>query len=337
MGLINKALALFTTIITFISGFLGMTPDNEITKVDNFRVTTYIRGDYAQSPDSIHAEDFDIITDVIIFECATFDNKGNVNVEEEKLETVLNNVRNAIGDREVHINLNLIGPRGYTDSTDWNEQMKVQSDEHNKAFRSGVLEDNIVAVLEEYDFDGVHFDYEYPLSLKAWFYYNRFLVSLDKKLGDYTLSVAASVWNLDYTAKTIKAIDTFEIMTYDFLDEDGKHATYEGMIEQIKGLDLPLEKVNLGLPFYSRPTDLSAYWYGYNGCYNGIDENGWYHCPDTGKDFWFNTPDVIEAKTDYAINKGYGGVMIWHYNCDLPSSHEDSLTRAIGTAVKNNY
>ena len=68
--------------------------------------------------------------------------------------------------------------------------------------------------------------------------------------------------------------------------------------------------------------------------YNEIDENGWYHCPNTGKDFWFNTPDVIKAKTDYAINNGCGGVMIWHYNCDLPSTHEDSLLKAIGTAIK---
>ena len=39
-------------------------------------------------------------------------------------------------------------------------------------------------ILEKYEFDGVHFDYEYPLSLNAWHYYNSFLVSLDKKLGD---------------------------------------------------------------------------------------------------------------------------------------------------------
>ena len=79
---------------------------------------------------------------------------------------------------------------------------------------------------------------------------------------------------------------------------------------------------------------MSAYWYGYNGCYEGIDENGWYHCDNINKDFWFNTPEVIEAKTEYAINNGFGGVMIWHYNCDLPSTHEDSLLRAVDSAIK---
>jgi GH18 family chitinase len=100
---------------------------------------------------------------------------------------------------------------------------------------------------------------------------------------------------------------------------------------------MPLDKVNIGLAFYSRPTDMSAYWYGYNGCYETMTEDGWYHCDDTDKDFWFNTPDVIAAKTDYAINHGYGGVMIWHYNCDLPSTHEGSLLRAVGETVEKNY
>lgn len=341
MALAGRIIAFFTALISLILNFFGISPDNYVEKADDFKVTTYIRGDYAQSPDSICAEDFDIVTDVIVFECASFDNMGNVNVETEKLETVLKNLHNAIGDRDVSITLNLLGPGGHTDSDVWEDQMEAQSDEHNKAFKSGVLGKNIIAVLDKYNFDGVHFDYEYPLSIKAWYHYNKFLVSLDKELGDkYTLGVAASAWNLKYSSKAIEVIDTFEIMSYDFLDENGKHATYEDTVSYLKDVGLhgiPLEKANIGLPFYARPTDLSSYWYGYNGCYNEIDENGWYHCPDTGKDFWFNTPSVIKEKTDYAINYGYGGVMVWHYNCDLPSTHEDSLLRAIGTSIDNNY
>lgn len=92
--------------------------------------------------------------------------------------------------------------------------------------------------------------------------------------------------------------------------------------------------MNIGLPFYSRPTDMSSYWYGYNSCYAEIDENGWYHCNNTNKDFWFNTPDVIAKKTEYAINNGYSGVMVWHYNCDLPSTHEDSLLRSVDSVLE---
>lgn len=338
---IQRVVGFFTALVMIIANFLGVNL-NINKQVDSFKVTTYIRGDAIMYwGGELYEEDFDIVTDAIIFECATFNNKGEVEYDEAKMEAVLSKVRSAIGNRDVHLTLNLIGPWGETESTVYEEQMEAQSDEHNKAFESGVLEDNIIAVLEKYDFDGVHFDYEYPLSLKAWHYYNKFLVSLDKKLGDdYTLGVACNAWNIKFTNAAIEAVDTFELMTYDFVDEQGKHATYEDTIEQVQQFGLkgvPLYKVNVGVPFYSRPTDLSAYWYGYNGCYEKLTQDGWYHCDDTNKDFWFNTPDVIAEKTEYCIKNGLGGVMIWHYNCDLPSTHEDSLLRAIGETVDNYY
>lgn len=334
---IARVIAFFTALITLMAGWFG-TDFKPSRKTDEFRVTAYIRGDYVQTPDSLYSEDFDIITDVILFECASFNNNGEVVYDENKLETALSNIRSAIGDRKTRITLNLLGPGGNTSSVIWEEQMEAQSAEHNKAFTGGVLEDNIIAVLNKYNFDGVHFDYEYPLSDEAWKYYNKFLVSLDKKLGEYTLGVAMTDWNIDFSTAAIGAVDTFELMFYDFVDNEGRHATFDstkGLVEKIGFNGIPAEKVNIGLPFYSRPTDMSAYWYAYNGCYGQIDENGWYHCETTGKDFWFNTPDVIEKKTSFAYEYGYGGVMIWHYNCDLPSSHEDSLLRAVDTALKN--
>ena len=337
--MLKRFFAVFIALVIVVISFVGCRSNDknkEIKPVEDFRVVAYVRGDYVQEKDSLYAEDFDIITDVILFECASFDSAGKVNLENDKLETALKNIRKAIGDRDVKITLNLLGPRGVTDSTDWEEQMKVQSEEHNKAFKSGVLEKNIVAVLEEYDFDGVHFDYEYPISKKAWRNYNKFLVSLDEELGDYTLGVAGVEWNIGFTKKAGNAIDSLELMAYDYNDSEGRHATYEDIINRLENTDfgsIAREKINVGLPFYSRPTDMDAYWYGYNGCYEGIDEDGWYHCPETDKDFWFNTPAVIEKKTDYAIDNGYGGVMVWHYNCDLPSTNEDSLFRSIDKAV----
>lgn len=337
---LSQITAFFTAIILVVTNFFGIDIDMSDKKVDDFKVTTYIRGEYVQSPDSIHAEDFDIVTDVILFECASFNAEGEVICNEPVLSTALGNIRNAIGNRDVNITLNLIGPWGITDSDVWEEQMEAQSIEHNKAFTSGVLEDNIIEVLEKYDFDGVHFDYEYPLSNNAWKHYNKFIVSLDKKLGDYTLGVAGNAWNIKFSTAAIAAIDLFEVMLYDMIDDEGRHATYEDTISAAASIGIygmPLDKVNIGLAFYSRPTDMSAYWYGYNGCYETMTEDGWYHCNDTDKDFWFNTPDVIADKTDYAINHGYGGVMIWHYNCDLPSTHEGSLLRAVGETVEKNY
>ena len=334
-NMIIKNLSVFLALVIGFSCFSGCSKEVE-ERTEDFKVVAYVRGDYVQEKDSLNAEDFDIITDVILFECASFDSEGKVNLEKEKLEAALENIRKATGERDVKITLNLLGPRGTTESDVWEEQMEVQSDEHNKAFKSGVLEENILAVLKEYNFDGVHFDYEYPLSSKAWRNFNKFLVSLDEVLGDYTLGVAVADWNIKFNKKAENAIDSLELMTYDYVDENGRHATYEDTVEILEKTDfggIDRHKINIGLPFYSRPTDLDAYWYGYNTYYKEIDEDGWYHCPETDKDFWFNTPEVIEKKTKYAIDNGYGGVMVWHYNCDLPSSHEDSLFRSIGKVV----
>ena len=337
---ISQIVSFFTSLALVVANLFGITSLPFTEKAENFKVTTYVRGEYIQSENNLYPEDFDIITDVILFECASFNSEGEVICNEPLLETALANLRKAIGNRDVKITLNLLGPWGKTDSDVWEEQMEAQSEEHNKAFASGVLEDNIIAVLDKYDFDGVHFDYEYPLSSNAWHHFNNFLISLDKKLGDYTLGVAGNDWNIKFSTAAIEAIDTFEIMLYDMVDEEGKHATYEDTVKAVQKVGIygmPIKKVNVGLAFYSRPTDMSAYWYGYNGCYEGIDENGWYHCDDTDKNFWFNTPEVIRDKTEYAVNNGFGGVMIWHYSCDLPSSHEDSLLRAAGKEIKNNY
>lgn len=340
---IQRIVAIFTALVTVISSFFGIDSGSVDKKVDDFKVTTYLRADAIMYwGGNLYEEDFDIITDVILFECATFNNKGEVEYDEEKLETVLTKLRDTVGDRDIHITLNILGPGSITDSDVWEDQMDSQSEEHNKAFKSGVLEENIIALLDKYGFDGVHFDYEYPISTKAWYYYNKFLVSLDKALGeDYTLGVACNSWNMKFTNSAIEAVDTFELMTYDFVDEQGRHATYEDTVKdhlnQVALKGMPLDKVNVGIPFYSRPTDLSPYWYGYNGCYDEMSEDGWYHCDEINKDFWFNTPQVVAQKTEYSIKNGFGGVMIWHYNCDLPSTQDGSLLKAIGETTDNYY
>ena len=336
---IKRIIAFFTAVMSILSGFLGF-GNIKNNEVDSFRVSTYVVADYIQDINSLHSEDFDIITDVIVFGTATFDNEGKVYVNEQSLEKALYNLREIIGERDIHMTLNILGPGGHTDSTVWEDQMEAQSDEHNKAFASGVLEDNIIAVLDKYDLDGIHFDYEHPLSTKAWTKFNKFLVSMGKKLGERSLGVALCSWNLKLSTNALKYVDTVEVMLYDIFDAEGKHATTETMKENCKQIGLsgiPYEKVNIGLPFYSRPTDWGAYWYAYNGCIDGIDENGYYVDENIGKTFWFNTPDVIAEKTDFAINSGYGGVMIWHYSCDLPSTNEASLLGSIGRVVAENY
>ena len=333
--LIKRIVAFFTALFGIIAAFFGITPD-KAEPVESFRVSSYVVADYIQDKASLCSEDFDIITDVILFGSATFDSEGKVTIKEQALETALANLREVIGERDIHITLNILGPGGHTDSTVWEDQMEAQSDEHSKAFKSGVLEDNIIAVLDKYNLDGIHFDYEHPLSVKAWYNFNRFLVSMGKKLGDRSLGVALCEWNLKLSTEALRYVDTVEVMLYDVYDDEGRHSTTETMKELSEKIGLsgiPYEKVNIGLPFYARPSDRGAYWYEYKSYYNSLDADNWYHCDNVNKDFWFNTTDVIYEKTEFALNQGYGGVMMWHYTCDLPSTNENSLLGAIGNTL----
>lgn len=338
MLFIKSIIAFMTAVVSLITGFFGVDMKPEDNIGSRFRVKSYVICDRIQDPAALHSEDFDIITDVILFGVATFDNKGNVTVDRKTLETALENLDTVIGDRDIDITLNFLGPGSTSDSSDWYEQMESLGKEHNKAFRSLKLKKNIIEVLEEYDFDGVHFDYEYPTTNSAWFAYNNFLVSLGSMLGDdYTLNVAASDWCLEYTQLAVQFVDSFELMMYDVYDEEGKHATFETVAERsqwIKDKNIPLEKVTFGLPFYARPTDGDGYWYDYVSYADKLDENGFYVDESIDKTFWFNTPDVIAQKTQFAVDEGYAGVMIWHYTCDLPSTDEASLLKAIGDTIK---
>lgn len=327
---------IFATFLAFASLFISsVTKPNE--KDGNFRVTSYVVADSIQSVERIYGEDFDIITDVILFGGASFNAKGKIEKRKTVLETALSNLRTVIGERNVKIFVNLLGPGALESHDDYVSEMNDQAKQHTLAFKSGVLEDNIVALLDEYDFDGVFFDYEYPLNTVNWGPFNRFLVRLDKKLGKKILGLAVVDWDIKLSLGSFMAVDRFEAMLYDGFDEEGRHATPETvrqLLKKMKIYSIPKEKLDVGLAFYARPTDRSAYWYDYASCCDRLDENGFYYDASVDKTFWFNRPSNIAETAAYALDEGYGGVMIWHYTCDFPSSDPRSLLNAVGNTVK---
>ena len=327
---------IIATFLAFFNLLFSFASPGKPEKGDGFRVTSYVVASSVQSPERLHTEDFDIITDVILFGCARFDSKGAVNTDREILETALSNLRAVIGERDVKIHINLLGPGALESHEKYEDMMNDQGKQHTLAFKSGVLEGNIAALLDEYDFDGVYFDYEYPLNYINWTPLNRFLVRLDSKIGSRILGLAVTEWDVKLSAGSYMAVDRFEVMLYDVYDADGRHSTVETVKELSKKLKLysiPKEKLDLGLPFYARPTDRSEYWYDYARYCDSIDENGYYYDSAIDKTFWFNRPDDIAEKTPFTLDEGFGGVMIWHYSCDLPSSDTRSLLRAVGSAV----
>merc|ERR1719433_966407 len=97
---------------------------------------------------------------------------------------------------------------------------------------------------------------------------------------------------------------------------------------------IPAKKLTLGVPFYGRHKTS-----GTAKTYKEIVENS-----PGGKieftenevdDVFFNGPEMIKSKTDFAMDMKIGGVMIWELGQDFSPSHELSLLSHVHCVVSS--
>ncbi len=128
-------------------------------------------------------------------------------------------------------------------------------------------------------------------------------------------------------------IDRALLMCYDVWDyQTHAHSSYRNakdLTQNMLNLGYQPEQLELGLPFYARPTTEEGIWYNYLDYYDKIDPIGLYEDTENGVTASFNTPDLICAKTRFAVKQGLGGVFVWHYACDVPADNRASLFNAI--------
>lgn len=328
----NVFIRIISFLVSVLIGIIAFPISPISERAKKFRLTAYAVGSNFTDASTIDASHFEDLTDVILFGVAAFNTEGEV-VLNQNFDLILGNIREAMKNSDANLYLNLLGPGYRTNSADWNEQMKDQSKYHNMAFKSGNLQKNIKAVLDEYGFDGVFFDYEYPVTQEDWDVFDEFLISLDGYLGDdYRIGTAISAWLTMQSKKAIAVTDMVEVMAYDIWDKDGTHASQWGaeqvILKMLQNGYKP-EQMDMGIPFYARPTNQGAYWYGYNGWYDKLDEKGFCYDEETGLTFSFNDYDTVYTKTQWAIKKGLGGAMVWHYSCDVPKDNPKSLFNAM--------
>lgn len=201
----------------------------------------------------------------------------------------------------------------------------------------------IMAVCDKYGFDGVDMDWEHPRvdgdSSKRYEALMLELASRLHKEEKFLSSAVLSGVNADgviyydaaaHTDKVLKAVDWLNVMAYDGGDGE-RHSAYDFAVNSggywSTYRKVPAEKVNLGVPFYARPS-----WAAYGDILNAVPSaEKKDHVDYNGMDVWYNGVGTIEKKTQYALDK-LGGVMIWEVSQDADG--DKSLQTAIGRTIK---
>ncbi len=320
-------------------------------KNKNFRVTSYLVCQWFYGNETADAEKMNTLTDIILFGVARFDENGKVYLQDldingemvsgDKIfKEIIEIIKKTNPDAKIHCNI--LGP----DGADVDNKEKL----HSQAFvdNDKVLIDNILNLLKEYEFDGVFFDYEYPYAKESIEDYSDFLVKLDSKLGDYILGAAFSHWSCNISKDAIKVLDRVEIMAYDNMGEYSAHAEFATVggalaIKDIEKRGYDLSKCDLGLPFYGRTHGGEEAWPPYaniapdlnnNPFKNKISKSYMNGVTDGSIITSFNGVQMIKDKTAFANDYGLGGVMVWHYTCDVAYEDDLSLFKAVQISLE---
>jgi len=196
---------------------------------------------------------------------------------------------------------------------------------------------NLRDFLQEYQLDGVDYNWEYPQSEKDWRGLSK-LVKYTKQRLECEVTVA---YYPDSRQEMIikhlgiyESADLIHSMSYDAVP--GKHSTFKlakKTVKQWQEARLPIEKLCLGLPFYARHVKTGD-WKAYYDIY--LDNTPLSPKKNFVKNYYYNGPDMIRKKVFAALKAGLGGVMIWEVGQDISKAKygKDSLLGTITNTIK---
>lgn len=299
---------------------------------------------YSETGNMLNKYNFKDITHVFFYCSATFDETGKVflgssDSDQEKqmqeLEFMVKCMRD-FGNVDLKISFVI----GFSADPAKNTAMQEKD----------VLISNIISFANEFGFDGVDFDYEFPITSEDYSIFSEFLVALKDKMKtdmhnkeESTISCAFGTMGAEYPAETVQAIDMVNMMTYDIFDQDGEHSSFWSCAvqgaEYLESVGFSKEQINIGIPFYGTQTDALMEQYIYKDLENTDYYSNYYSVQTYLKDgsqteVYFNGPAIVRDKTAYALIAGYGGIMVWHGACDTDFDSPNSLWRAVDTAVE---
>lgn len=299
------------------------------TELTDFKVVGYYP---SWKPDSLNRVDFGVLTHVCYaFAIPTADG-GLRDLDNPETARALIKSAHANGAKV----LLSVGGWSYNDTPLEGTFMEATATDA----KTKKLADNIIAMCNEYGFDGVDMDWEHPrvdgTSAKQYealmLYLAEKLHAQNKLLTAAVLSGATADGNIYYDAAAhtnavLNAVDFINIMAYDGGDGE-RHSQYDFAVncgkywKETRGL--PAYKVVLGVPFYARPS-----WAAYDMILQSVpDAYKKDHVSYNGMEAYYNGMDTIAKKTKYA-KENLGGIMIWELTQDTTDKSK-SLLQTIG-------
>ena len=232
-------------------------------------------------------------------------------------------LRSVVGEGNTRIFLSLIGTSS--------EYMPLAEEESARR----ELAEVIASVCEASDMDGFDLDWEFSSAPRSA--EREVIKALAEELRGAlprgtVLSAAVSRWRLPEKG-FFEAVDEVHLMAY---DGGGRHATYESAVADAEAVlartKIPPNKILLGLPFYGRDyrPDSPEYWIKAKSYAEIADEFDPLGTDDEAGGFAFNGPGTIGRKTDWAAEKGLGGVFVWEPFQDAKGA--GSLSEALRAA-----
>jgi len=319
-----------------------------------FEVTAYQRLDgdvpteiLAKGEDYVnsYARFYDVYTSVIVFGAISWDENGDINFGEKGEENFAKEIealKEIISHRSnknhyVKLIITALADGTGGDHGGVNVYMSKNS-EH--------ISEQIIDLVEKYDFDGVDVDWEYPATAADWENYDSFMQKLDEGMNaggrERILSTALSSGNLGLSKETFERIDQIQFMAYDGNDADG----YQSSLDQAQagiaafaenGADI--SKINIGIAAYGRPLNSTPYWASWRDLEQAnYWDSKYYNVPDSNQvyDGTFCSPALAGDKTAYALLSGCGGVMVFRIACDKTMDDSNSVACGIENAL-NRY
>ena len=188
---------------------------------------------------------------------------------------------------------------------------------------------NVIALMDQYQLDGVDIDWEYPATIQDQSNFAILMTELSTAIhakGKFlSAAVAANGRYADRIQSSIfSSVDFLNVLAYDG-GSDEMHAPFNYASSAIRywaDRGLHSSKIVLGIPFHARPTWKS---------FKTLVAEGANPTTDSHLVNYYNGIYTVTQKTDLAFDRNIGGVMVSNLSYDATGSN--SLLNAISSVV----